>query len=94
MEQFELLRRYLRGAGDIGAEERVGIFRLAWDFVGSALASRNEQYERFYLASGPRNRQLHEAFADPERANRLVDQFLKTEPEDASKGGDPCPKAA
>ena len=71
-----LLDRYLRGAGDVTAEERVRVFRLAWDFVGSALASRNEQYERFYLASGPRNRQIHEAFAKPERANRLVDQFL------------------
>jgi hypothetical protein len=44
--------------------------------VGSALASRNEQYERFYLASGPRNRQIHEGFADPARADRLVDQFM------------------
>ena len=89
-----LIDRYLRGAGDVNAEQRVGVFRLAWDFVGSALASRNEQYERFYLASGPRNRQLHEAFADPTRANRLVDQFLNNEPETASKGGEPCPKAA
>jgi 4-hydroxyphenylacetate 3-monooxygenase oxygenase component len=89
-----LIDRYLRGAGDVSAAERVGVFRLAWDFVGSALASRNEQYERFYLASGPRNRQLHLAFADPTRADRLVDQFLTLEPEDASKGGQPCPKAA
>ena len=37
------------------AEDRIRVFRLAWDFVGSALASRNEQYERFYLASGARN---------------------------------------
>ena len=32
-------------------------FRLGWDFAASALASRNEQYERFYLTSGARNRQ-------------------------------------
>lgn len=89
-----LLDRYLRGAGDVTAEERVRVFRLAWDFVGSALASRNEQYERFYLASGPRNRQIHEAFAKPERANRLVDQFLASDPKNISKGGETCPKAA
>jgi aromatic ring hydroxylase len=89
-----LIDRYLRGAGDVGAEERVRVFRLAWDFVGSALASRNEQYERFYLASGPRNRQIHEAFFDPSRANRLVDQFLTIDPQDADKGGVSCPKAA
>jgi 4-hydroxyphenylacetate 3-monooxygenase oxygenase component len=89
-----LIDRYLRGAGDVDAEARVRVFRLAWDFVGSGLASRNEQYERFYLASGARNRQIHEAFFDPSRANRLVDQFLTLEPQDASKGGEPCPKAA
>lgn len=89
-----LLDRYLRGAGAVTAEERVRVFRLAWDFVGSALASRNEQYERFYLASGPRNRQMHEMFADPARANRLVDQFLTCEPQSTSVGGAPCIKAA
>ena len=58
------------------AEERARIFRLAWDFVGSALASRNEQYERFYLASGARNYQLAQAIAPKERARRLVDGIL------------------
>jgi aromatic ring hydroxylase len=76
-----LIDRYLRGAGDMSAEERVRVFRLGWDFVGSGLASRNEQYERFYLASGQRNRQIHEMFCDPKRANRLVDQFLNLETE-------------
>ena len=89
-----LIDRYLRGAGEISAAERVRVFRLAWDFVGSALASRNEQYERFYLASGARNRQIHEAFADPRRANRLVDQFLLDEPKTKIEGGAACPKAA
>jgi len=89
-----LIDRYLRGAGDISAKERVRVFRLAWDFVGSALASRNEQYERFYLASGTRNRQIHEMFAQPARADRLVDQFLIDAPQSASKGGESCPKAA
>ena len=58
------------------AEERARIFRLAWDFVGSALASRNELYERFYLASGARNYQLAHALAPKERARRLVDGIL------------------
>ena len=89
-----LVDRYLRGAGDVSAEARVRVFRLAWDFVGSALGSRNEQYERFYLASGPRNRQMHEMFFDPTRANRLVDQFLTLDPQDSTTGGEPCPKAA
>jgi 4-hydroxyphenylacetate 3-monooxygenase len=72
-----LIDRYLPGAKGMAAEERVRIFRLAWDFAGSALASRNEQYERFYLASSPRNLARHLAFTDRSRADRLVDRFLK-----------------
>ncbi len=72
------LDRYLRGVGGIGAEARARIFRLAWDFAGSALASRNEQYERFYLGSGGRNQQQAHATAlfSRERADRLVNRFL------------------
>lgn len=81
MEDPELapfIKHYLRGAKEISAEERVRVFRLAWDFVGSALASRNEQYERFYLASGARNRQLTgKMITARDRATRLVDRFVK-----------------
>jgi aromatic ring hydroxylase len=62
------------------SDERARIFRLAWDFVGSALASRNELYERFYLASGARNYQLANALAPKERARRLVDGILGDQP--------------
>src|SRR6267154_156010 len=72
-----LIDRYLPGAKGMTAEERIRIFRLVWDFAGSALASRNEQYERFYLASSPRNLARHLAFTDRSRADRLVDRFLK-----------------
>ena len=71
-----LIGRYLRGAKDIHAEDRAQIFRLAWDFVGSALASRNELYERFYLASGARNYQLANTIAPKERSRKLVDGIL------------------
>jgi 4-hydroxyphenylacetate 3-monooxygenase len=36
----------------LSAEERVKLFKLAWDAVGSEFASRHTQYEMFY--SGPR----------------------------------------
>jgi 4-hydroxyphenylacetate 3-monooxygenase len=72
-----LIDKYLPGAKGMAAEERIRIFRLAWDFAGSALASRNEQYERFYLASSPRNLSRHLPFTDRSRADRLVDRFLK-----------------
>ncbi len=60
----------------MSAEDRIRVFRLAWDFVGSALASRNEQYERFYLASGARNYQMAHITAPTARAGKLVDRFL------------------
>ncbi|HTR83481.1 MAG TPA: 4-hydroxyphenylacetate 3-hydroxylase N-terminal domain-containing protein [Reyranella sp.] len=72
-----LIDKYLPGAKGQAAEERIRVFRLAWDFAGSALASRNEQYERFYLASSPRNLARHLAFTDRSRADRLVDRFLQ-----------------
>ncbi len=72
-----LIDKYLPGAKGQPAEERIRIFRLAWDFAGSALASRNEQYERFYLASSARNLARHLVFTDRSRADRLVDRFLK-----------------
>jgi 4-hydroxyphenylacetate 3-monooxygenase len=71
-----LIDRFLRGAKGGEAEERARVFRLAWDCVGTGLASRNELYERFYLASGARNYQLMHALSLPDRANRLVDGIL------------------
>jgi 4-hydroxyphenylacetate 3-monooxygenase oxygenase component len=73
-----LIDRYIRGAGDVTAEQRARVFRLGWDFAGSALASRNEQYERFYLTSGARNRMGAQMRADRTEANRLVDRFLRS----------------
>ncbi|MGH7863977.1 MAG: 4-hydroxyphenylacetate 3-hydroxylase family protein [Candidatus Binataceae bacterium] len=75
-----LIDRYLRGANDMGAEQRARLFRLGWDFVGSALANRNDLYERFYLASGARNYQLAHLLAPKARAKRLVDQLLGLAP--------------
>lgn len=72
-----LIDKYLPGAKGMAAEERIRTFRLAWDFAGSGLASRNEQYERFYLASSQRNLARHLLFTDRSRADRLVDRFLK-----------------
>ena len=72
----DLINTYLPGAGDVDAEERARVFRLAWDFSGSAMGSRNEQYERFYLASGARNLQNAFRIGDTTRSDALVDHFL------------------
>ena len=73
-----LIDRYLLGV-DVDSEQRSRLFRLAWDFAGTALGSRNEQYERFYLGSSGRNLTMAHMLADRSRANRLVDRFLLEE---------------
>jgi aromatic ring hydroxylase len=80
-----LIDHYLRGAKGVDAESRARLFRLAWDFVGGALAGRNQLYERFYLASGARCYQIAHLGAPKERGRRLVDRFLT---EDLSLGGE------
>lgn len=44
------MERYLQGA-DCDAEERVKLFKLAWDAVGSEFGSRHHQYELFYAGA-------------------------------------------
>jgi 4-hydroxyphenylacetate 3-monooxygenase len=74
-----LLDRYLSGANGEDAAHRSRIFRLAWDFVGTALAGRNEQYERFYMGSAARNLLHAQQRADRIRAERLLARFLTEE---------------
>jgi len=66
---------YYQGA-DMDAEERVAIFRTAWDFVGSGLAGRGELYERFYLASSQRMYQVAHAASVRETDFGIVDSVL------------------
>jgi aromatic ring hydroxylase len=74
-----LLDRYVHGAGGVDATRRARVFRLAWDFAGTALASRNEQYERFYMGSAARNLLHAQQRADRTRGLRLLQRFLGEE---------------
>ncbi len=71
-----LIDEMLHGANDTGAEDRAAVFRMAWDFVGSTLAGRGFLYERFYLTSATRNRQLLQRGFDRSRGNAIVDEML------------------
>lgn len=51
----KVIDHYLRGAKDTDVERRIRLFRLAWNYAGTALASRVELHERFYLTAGARN---------------------------------------
>jgi aromatic ring hydroxylase len=47
-EIWPYIDRYVRGRAGISAEERIALFKLAWDATGEAFAQRMEQYARFY----------------------------------------------
>ncbi|HEY3110391.1 MAG TPA: 4-hydroxyphenylacetate 3-hydroxylase N-terminal domain-containing protein [Chloroflexota bacterium] len=44
------VRRYVRSTG-VPSEERVKLFKLAWDLVGSEFGGRHSQYEMFYAGA-------------------------------------------
>lgn len=69
------IAKYLQAANS-SAEERIRLFRLAWDFVGSDLGGRSELYERFYLSDPWRMTVLAYQIADKEWPVRLVESIL------------------
>jgi 4-hydroxyphenylacetate 3-monooxygenase oxygenase component len=72
-----LIDEMLHGADGASADERAAVFRMAWDFVGSSLAGRGFLYERFYLTSAARNKQmLHTRFFDRSRSRALLQDML------------------
>lgn len=72
-----LIDELMHGADGVTADERAAVFRLAWDFVGSALGGRGFLYERFYLTSASRNKQmLHTRFFDRTRSQALLRDML------------------
>jgi 4-hydroxyphenylacetate 3-monooxygenase len=74
-----LLDEFLPGANGVTAAERATVYRLAWDFAGSLLGSRNELYERNYLASAKTNRiNTHKYYSQAarERGDQLIAKLL------------------
>ena len=82
-----LLGHYLRGADAVPAEERARLFRTAWDMAGSALGGRVELYERFYLASAPRNYSLAHMMAQRNGSWTAVPEFWAATDEITAKYG-------
>jgi 4-hydroxyphenylacetate 3-monooxygenase len=74
-----LMNEFQPGANGVSASARSEVYRVAWDFTGSLLGSRNELYERNYLTSARSNRmQAHRRYseANRQRGNELVDKLL------------------
>ncbi len=84
------IRRYIRSTG-VPSEQRIKLFKLAWDLFGSEFGGRHHQYEMFYagapfVAKGYafRNYGYEEAVA-------LVDGFLATYGIESARATEPAP---
>jgi 4-hydroxyphenylacetate 3-monooxygenase oxygenase component len=72
----EDIAKYFQSAG-AEAEDRIRLFRLAWDYVGSDLGGRGELYERFYLSDSFRMTALAYRVADKTFPEELVARFMR-----------------
>ena len=60
----------------MGALDRMKLFRLAWDFVGSEFAGRQQQYEKFYAGASFIIRNHSHREADWDYFDGIVDDFM------------------
>ena len=72
------LKRYLE-TDTASAEERVRLFRLAWDASCSAFASRQVLYERYFQGDALRNQVILYNLYDKEPMTNWVREFLEEE---------------
>ena len=61
------------------AEERIRLFRLAWDVSCSAFGSRQTLYERYFGGDGARNAALLYQIYDRSAQRNMVEEFLNLE---------------
>lgn len=75
-ELGSLVAKYVRSPGH-PAEQRMKLFKLAWDALGSEFAGRHEQYERFYHGAPHVYFPMIVRDSKPELMERLVETCLQ-----------------
>jgi len=75
-EERPLIDRYVRGRPGVSAEERVRLFKLAWDVTGSGFAQRMAQYVTFYSGDPVRLTAAFYVGYDKEPLTEIVDRAL------------------
>lgn len=74
------LNKYYRGSGGVTAEERVKLYKLVWDAIGSEFGSRHSLYEVNYGGNHENIRlevlKLADATGETKKFKTLVDQAL------------------
>jgi 4-hydroxyphenylacetate 3-monooxygenase len=69
------IAKYLQGAAS-SAEERVALFRLAWDMSISAFGGRQSHYELFFFGDPPRMKQALYGVYDRSECVDRVNAFV------------------
>ena len=72
--------RYVRGRPGVSAEERIALFKLAWDVTGETFAQRMAQYVRFYSGDPIRLTAGFYAQYDKEPLLEIVERALGRRP--------------
>lgn len=75
--EADIVKRYIRSPGH-PAEQRIQLFKLAWDVLGSEFGGRHEQYERFYLGPSYVTQADMLRESQPEVCEALVDAALES----------------
>jgi 4-hydroxyphenylacetate 3-monooxygenase len=70
------IKKYYQ-AKTVGAEDRVKLFKLAWDFAGSAFGGRQELYERFFFGDPVRMASAYYAWYNKDPYKERVKNFLR-----------------
>ena len=68
-----LIDRYYRGTG-MNAQDRIKLFKLVWDAIGSEFGGRHELYERNYAGN---SEQIRVDALNFSRRNGVLDQCLQ-----------------
>jgi 4-hydroxyphenylacetate 3-monooxygenase len=69
------INRYIRSP-EVPAEERIKLFKLAWDFVGTEFGGRQVQYEMFYAGAPHVARGYAYRYYGYDEALKIVNEYL------------------
>ena len=81
----ESIQSHYCGRAGIDAEQRIQIFKLAWDLCGEAFGMRALQYERYYTGDPIRKRAIFYNKFKKTHTFELVDSILNKEQESAKQ---------
>jgi aromatic ring hydroxylase len=73
--------KYVRGRPGISAEDRIALFRLAWDATGEAFGQRLQQYVRYYSGDPVRNAASLYLTYDKQPLYEIVERALGRRPD-------------